>query len=160
LEAESIRDSMLAAAGLLDATVGGPSVEVKKRDISTRRTIYLEQKRSDLPFVQQLFDSPSTLTCCGRRRNSTVALQPLYLLNDSRIYEYAKAFAQRVTSEVGDDPHKQVERAFEIVVGRPPRPDEQKLLDGFLDAKSELASERLVHFCHSLLNLNEFVYIP
>jgi hypothetical protein len=164
LEAESIRDSMLAVAGLLDAKVGGESVPVKERDDSTRRTIYLEQKRSDLPFVQQLFDAPSTLNCCGRRRNSTVALQPLFLLNDSRIYEYAKAFAQRVTDEVGDDLHKQMERAFEIVVGRLPRAGEQVILAGFFDRnadrKSSSADHRLVHFCHSLLNLNEFVYIP
>jgi hypothetical protein len=174
LEAEAIRDSMLSAAGLLDSTVGGPSVTVTERDKSVRRTIYLEQKRSDLPFVQQLFDAPSTLTCCGRRRNSTVALQPLFLLNDSRIYEYATAFAQRVAGESDGDLGKQMERAFEIAVGRAPRPDEQNILDKYAastavapaaqpknsDANAPAPDERLVHFCHSLLNLNEFVYIP
>ena len=169
---------MLAVAGLLDRTVGGQSVPIAKRDASHRRTIYLEQKRSDLPFVQQLFDAPSTLTCCGRRRNSTVALQPLYLLNDTRLYRYAEAFAQRVASEAGSDRRAQIDRAFQVALGRLPREEEYPVLEAFFEqekartkpvshpkppeTKSDAPAvdERLVHFCHSLMNLNEFLYIP
>src|SRR5690606_28191600 len=97
-----VRDSMLLVSGLLDTTTGGPCVRVQQRDSSNRRTIYLEQKRGDLPYVQQLFDAPSTLTCCGRRRNSTVPLQPLFLLNNPETLRYAKALAERVSATAVD----------------------------------------------------------
>lgn len=167
LEAEAIRDSMLAVSGLLDATVGGPSVPVKERDESTRRTIYLAQKRGELPYVQQMFDGPSALVCMGQRRNSTVALQSLYLLNDPVILRYAKAFAERVKQGVGSDSNTQVAHAFELALGRPPDREEQQSIAEFLLGESGIANtseetfeNRFVSFCHLLLNLNEFQYIP
>jgi len=172
LEAESIRDSMLAASGLLDRTVGGPSVPRKERDQSTRRTLYLEQKRGDLPFVQQLFDAPSTLTCTGHRLTSTVPLQPLFLLNDPEMYRYAKALSERVMGQVGSDPRQCGLAAFEIVLGRLPTGREQEVIAEFLalpprtaeviqpDGEGATSHKRFVEYCHGLLNLNEFFYIP
>lgn len=166
LQAEAIRDAMLAASGLLDRTVGGPSVPLKERESSVRRTIYLEQKRGDLPFVQQLFDAPSTLTCSGQRLTSTVPLQPLFLLNNPEIYRYAEALANRVVGEVGTNPLQGALRAFEIVLGRQPTDREVQIMREFVEpiasgATEETApSQRFIQYCHGLLNLNEFFYIP
>jgi hypothetical protein len=167
LEAEAIRDSMLLVSGLLDQTVGGASVPLKERDASIRRTIYLEQKRGDLPHVQQLFDAPSTLTCCGRRRNSTVPLQPLFLLNNPETLRYAEALAKRVVETAGADTKQQVTQAFDLALGRPPNDQERETMVAFLvDHASRAAAEKLpadaglVQLCQGLMNLNEFLYIP
>src|SRR5207249_104733 len=81
LEAEAIRDAWLAASGELDRTIGGASTTDEK---SRRRSLYLFQKREAPPQMQALFDGPFGMTeSCGRRQTTTVALQPLYLLNSS-----------------------------------------------------------------------------
>ncbi|WP_425395232.1 DUF1553 domain-containing protein [Aeoliella sp.] len=164
LEAETIRDAMLAASGLLDPTVGGPSVPLKECQTSLRRTIYLEQKRGELPVVQQLFDAPTTLTCSGQRLTSTVPLQPLFLLNNPEVFRYAEALAERVSRDVGADPRHRSLRVFEIVLGRPPTDRELDILIDFLQSDSvnpdETPNNRFVQFCHGMLNLNEFIYIP
>jgi hypothetical protein len=158
---------MLLVSGLLDDTVGGPCVAVKERDASNRRTIYLEQKRGELPYVQVLFDAPSTLMCCGRRRNSTVPLQPLFLLNNPELVRYSEALAKRIIRSSGPTVAEQVARAFELTLGRPPSGEEQKTTTEFLaehatraagDNSSEGAG--LVQLCQGLMNLNEFLYLP
>jgi hypothetical protein len=143
---------------LLDSTLGGPSVPVEERDQSTRRTLYLAQKRGDLPFVQQLFDAPSALACSGQRRNSTVALQPLFLLNDPSTLRYAQAFADRVVKGSSQEFDRRASYAFELALSRQPDDEEKILLQQFM-ANAE-PNERLVKLCHALLNLNEFHYIP
>jgi hypothetical protein len=171
LEAEAIRDSLLSVSGLLDASVGGPSVPLKERNQSVRRTIYLEQKRGELPYVQQLFDAPSTLSCCGRRRNSTVALQPLYLLNDPRVYEYAEALAARLGGNPIADQKARIERAFHLTLGRSPTESEMQAAIDFLQVETpdesqesedleDAQGKRWIHFCHAIMNLNEFTFIP
>jgi hypothetical protein len=173
LEAEAIRDMMLAASGLLDAAVGGPSVPLNQSKQSTRRTLYLQQKRADLPFVQQLFDAPSTITCAGQRLTSTVPLQPLFLLNNPEMYRYAEALAKRAIRQAGADQSQCAIRAFEIVLGRRPNEREMNTVQEFLDLSPDVAAEnanvtghgdepskRFVQYCHGLLNLNEFFYIP
>jgi hypothetical protein len=172
LSAESIRDSMLATSGLLDATVGGPSVPAKDSEASTRRTLYLEQTRGELPFVQQVFDAPSAIVCTGRRRTSTAAVQPLFLLNSPTVYRYAEALAARATKEASTDESQRVSRAFELALGRPPRERELQVLLSYLrsaerdaqpaagDDTSGNPDRPFVKLCHGLLNLNEFLYIP
>jgi hypothetical protein len=178
LSAESIRDSMLATSGLLDTAVGGPSVPAKESEASTRRTLYLEQIRGELPFVQQVFDAPSAIVCTGRRRTSTAAVQPLFLLNSPMVYGYAEALANRAVEETatakdaGDVESNRVSRAFELALGRPPRERELQVLLGYLRSAERDAppaagddtggnSDRpFVKLCHGLLNLNEFLYIP
>jgi mono/diheme cytochrome c family protein len=143
LEAEAIRDSLLAVSGELDRTMGGKSV-VEEPPTSDprqlRRTIYLFQKRSHLPEVEELFDAPTAGESCPLRQVSTVSLQPLYLLNSPFVFGRARAFAKRAGG---------VDRAFEIALGRPPT-DQERAAATSLD---------LFTLCHALLNLNEFVYV-
>lgn len=153
LEAEAIRDSILAVAGVLDLEAGGPSVPLKEAESSNRRSLYLQQKRDKLPHQQMLFDSANAVTSCSRRRVSTVSLQPLYLLNSAFIQRTAKAFAERVSKEVGETAG-QARRAIELALGRAAEAGELVKAEVFVEEQG------LEAFCLALFNLNEFAYVP
>jgi mono/diheme cytochrome c family protein len=138
LEAEAIRDAILAASGGLDRAIGGAGAADDGK--SRRRTLYLLQKRHAFPEVQELFDGPSGGESCACRHVSTVSLQPLYLMNSPFVAGRAKAFAERA---------KTPEAAFLLALGRAPSKSE-------LEAAAKLD---LGVLCHSLFNLNEFVYL-
>ncbi len=153
LEAEAIRDSILAVAGRLDVALGGPSVPAKDMETSTRRSVYLEQKRDKLPHQQMLFNGANALTSCSRRRVSTVALQPLYLLNSDFMQRMAAAFAQRIEEQAGDEGDL-ARTAIELALSRAAGEEEVKR------AQELIEKEGLQSFCLALFNLNEFVYAP
>lgn len=153
LEAEALRDSMLAVAGILDPKQGGPSVARKENDSSNRRSLYLQQKRDNLPHQQMLFDGAPAVVSCSRRSVSTVASQPLYLLNSAFSQRVSQAFAKRV-ERVGKNPSSQAVFAIETALRR--RPTDEEIEKG----KALISSDGLVKFCQALLNLNEFVYMP
>lgn len=159
LEAEAIRDAALVASGELDAQIGGPSVTPEHEEQHLRRTLYLYQRRNDMPPVMQLFDAPELISSCPQRGVSTVALQPLYLLNSDFMLHRAEALADQVYLFAGDDAAKQVETAFARTLGREPEPAEKVRSMALLkDGNSK--RDALIQLCHALLNLNEFVYIP
>ena len=159
LEAEALRDSILALSGRLDLTMYGPAVRLhipgdaivtrskddyprllKDGPEQWRRSVYVFIKRSvALPFFE-VNDVPGTSASCGRRARTTVAPQALTLLNDPFVRDCAKAFAIRAGS-----PGK----AFEMALGRPPGEKD-------LEAASALD---LVDLCHVLFTLNEFIYV-
>jgi hypothetical protein len=175
LEGENIRDSILAVAGNLDRTVGGPAVhpyidpalfQASSRrtwagkpdsDPSTwRRSVYVFSKRTiPLPMLE-VFDKPDTITSCARRNRSTIAPQALILMNNAFVTMEARFFAERLEREAGRDPAKQVERAFELALARPPTAKEKDYALSFLRS----GEHALVDFCQAVMNLNEFVYIP
>ena len=176
LEAEAIRDMLLAVSGELDRAVGGPGVPLKnynKYVIETpsedgktlRRSLYLRQMRDFSPPMQALFDGPTANESCPRRHVSTVALQPLFLLNSAFVVDRAKAFAQRVAALAGRDPGRQVETAFRLALSRPPDSTERGALLRFLEeAQKERPavsgpepSQPLMHLCHLLFNLDELI---
>ncbi len=165
LESEAIRDSVLVVSGELDRTLGGESIATKDEEKHPRRSIYLRQRRHDLPVMQGLFDAPSANESCPRRHTSMVALQPLYLLNSEFMLKRATAFAQRVRNRAGDNLNAQIRLAFEVALGR--RPDSAEIDSArFLMEKDSGdfppkpdSPRALVHFCHALLNLDEFSYV-
>src|SRR5205823_10942655 len=119
LEAEVIRDALLAVSGELDRGVGGASVPDDGK--SLRRTLYLLQKRENPPAVSALFDGPNAAAeSCPKRTTTTVPLQALYLLNNDFCVRRAQTLAERVTKEAGDDRAKQIDAAFRSVLGRVP----------------------------------------
>ncbi len=141
LEAEAIRDCMLAAGGGLDQTQGGPSDDAE----TLRRGLYLRQKRDALDPQQILFDGSVGIASCARRRVSTNGLQPLWLLNDPFSQRAAEGLAER-----GGDVAGVLRRAL----GRPPHDDELETLEDLAD-RHGLASASL-----AILNSSEFLYIP
>ena len=121
LEAEAIHDSMLAASGELDRTVGGAGVPVAEETTSVRRGIYLFQKRDAPPAMQQLFDGPTAMTeACIERHVSTSALQSLYLLNNDFARDRSRALADRISHSGSTKLDQQIVSAFELVLGRQP----------------------------------------
>jgi hypothetical protein len=173
LEAEEIRDAMLAVSGRLNVRAGGPSVMVSvdrgivqalykpsqwqvARDPveQDRRSIYLIAKRNlRLPF-QEVFDAPTLATSCPRRESSTHAPQALELLNGRLANDLAAAFADRLRRETVGVPSQAVHRAFGLAVGRPPTPREEALALEFL------RDGALEEFALALFNLNGFLYVP
>jgi hypothetical protein len=173
LEAEEIRDAMLAVSGRLNAKAGGPSVIVPvDREIvrslykpsqwqvardpaeHDRRSIYLIAKRNlRLPFLEA-FDAPALLTSCSRRISSTHAPQALELLNGKLANDLARAFAERLRSESGGERSCLVDRAYRLALGRSPTPREGALAIEFL------RDQPLEEFTLALFNLNGFLYVP
>jgi hypothetical protein len=163
LEAEAIRDSLLAVSGELDRRVGGPGTTDEK---SMRRSIYLFQKRHQPPAVQALFDGPNgVVESCPQRHVSTAPLQALYLLNNDFSVQRARALARRLVTLVGDDRGRQVEAAFVLAFGRPPDASDRAAAERFFknfpsgNPPQGEPAPSLVHFCQALLNANEFVYL-
>lgn len=166
LDAEAIRDSLLAVAGILSPKMAGASVfpelpeELGARwrvtpDSSEhrRRSVYMVVKRNlRLPLLAA-FDAPEAAESCGRRFVTTTAPQALALLNDRQVIQWAELFAQRVRREAGADPVAQIERACRLAWGRPPDEWESAQMKDFLRRQS------LTDLCHVLMNVNEFIYL-
>lgn len=171
LEAEIIRDNIMAVSGALDRTLGGPSIfpyidpdlfeESSRRtwrgkpddDPSTwRRSLYVFLKRSIRYPMFETFDQPNLVNPADRRNRTTIAPQALILMNNGMVLTQSKMFAERLRKEAGDDVEKQVERAFRLSLARPPDAFERRQSVAFVKAAG------LADFCHAIMNLNEFVY--
>ncbi len=173
LEAEAIRDGVLAVSGELERTGGGPGVPLKPRDQyrdsgpteetgkALRRSLYLEQRRHFPPPTQALFDAPPANESCARRHVSTVALQPLFLLNSGFMLDRAGAFARRAEARAGADVGRQDHDPFRLALGRPPAAEERAAVATLFapGGGGEKAASPLVQLCHLLFNLNEFAYL-
>lgn len=158
LSAETVRDSALAASGILNVTVGGPSVKppqpasVSKEAYKNlwepsigadrhRRGLYTFIQRTS-PFAQFVtFDLPDTTRSCSRRERSNTPLQALNLLNDPVFIEAAKALASRVQREAKGSEERQIEHAFMLTLSRPPKPDESKRLLTYLQQQRMLFAD-------------------
>jgi hypothetical protein len=175
LDGEALRDAMLAVSGQLNPKAGGPSVfpelpeelqkkspawkpsaDVKERN---RRSIYVFVKRNLRYPLFLLFDAPDRNETCSRRFATTTAPQALTLLNDSIVLGFAKAFAERVTKEAGTDRVKVIDRAFALAINRPPTEEERTAMLGFLKRHTGTHAEAVTDLCHTLLNVNEFLYV-
>src|SRR5439155_10147840 len=117
LESEAIRDSLLAVAGRLDRTMGGPST----RDFaSPRRTLYVTTIRSDRSSFGPLFDAADATAIVDRRTASTVAPQALFLMNHPLVLGQADALARRIVAEKPGDLPARIRHAYRLLYGRPP----------------------------------------
>jgi hypothetical protein len=158
LEAEVIRDALLAVSGELDRTLGGVSDADHAK--SLRRTLYLLQKRDFPTPAAALFDGPNAaLETCPVRNVSTVPLQALFLLNNDFCVKRSQALAQLVMKRAGSDRTKQISAAFLLALGRPPDAHERKLSEQFFAQHTGESATALAQFCQALMNLNEFVYL-
>jgi len=179
LSAEQLRDSLLLVSGLLTNKDSGPPVwpdlppEVLASNPSFMddnkektkgwypspkadqycRTLFLIQKRNTRVPLLETFDLPENSTSCACRQVSTVAPQALALLNGPLSADAARAFADRVQREAGDEPSSHIRHAFELALQRAPDAAEAEACEQFLAERS------LIELCRALLNLNEFVYI-
>ncbi len=177
LDAESLRDAMLSASGELDRRAGGPyvpsqrtaegTVEVAEgHDGARRRSVYLQQRRTQVVTLLQLFDAPSIVGSCGTRTTSTVPLQSLALLNSEFARLRARAFARRLEREAGPDAGRRLALAFRLACGRGPTAEEAAAAARFLAAQAKVyagqkdgAERTWADLCQMVLASNAFLYV-
>jgi hypothetical protein len=158
LEAEEIRDSVLAAAGKLDDdTVGGPSVfppvpkglnpgnawQVSKdpKDFN-RRSLYIFTRRA-VPYpMLDAFDMASPQQAHSKRDVTTTPLQALTLYNDDQVFQWSQALAGRVIREAGNDESARISRLYQVVLGRNPDGVEKETLLAFLDSHEKVIQDK------------------
>ena len=158
LEVEAWRDAMLAVAGTLDPTLGGPSVNLADAN-NRRRTFYGRVSRHELDGLLRLFDFPDPNITSAERSVTTVPLQQLFVLNSEFMARNARALAARLAA-ANEPTEGRVRRAFVILYGRPPTEPELRLGLEFLGAaplKSQLT--RWEQYAQVLLSANEFLYV-
>lgn len=152
VEAEVTRDLFLAAGGLLDKTIGGPSVrpplpkgvaelgyansirwqESAGSDRYRRGLYILFQRTVPYPMLMT-FDCPDSNTTCVRRGRSNTPLQALTLMNDPVFVECAKGLGKRSLASASSDPRERVRHAFRVCVSREPDEDELDSLIALLN---------------------------
>src|SRR5262249_19141220 len=151
LDAEAIRDAMLLVAGELDPRPGGPYVPTKRaKDGSVsideavagahRRSVYLQQRRTQVATLLELFDAPVISTTCSLRNTATVPLQSLALLNSDFARTRAQAFAERLQREANPGDEERLSLAYRVSCGREPRTEELAACRRFLAARRELSA--------------------
>ncbi len=188
LDAEVIRDAMLAASGVLNRTLCGPPVPVRPDvhgqivvgvdktqgdnrmpiDVALsgeefRRSVYIQVRRSRPLAVLHAFDAPVMEVNCEKRQSSTVATQSLMLMNSQFVLDQATRFAKRLRKEGGQELSDQIKRAWQLAFSRNPTTGELSDATAFLitqaDAKPKDELQPLTNLCQALLSANEFLYV-
>jgi cytochrome c553 len=183
LEAEAIRDSILAASGRLDLAMFGPSIEPFRDseiphqrlfsgpfDGRGRRSLYIKRTLMDAPKFLSAFNLPKGNIMQGRRDVTNVPAQALALLNDPFVLQQAEAWADRLVASEDASPGVRIERMFRVALGRPPDQAEKAR---FVAAASKFAelhqtpTEKVLgsrdvwkDVAHAMFNLKEFIYVP
>lgn len=177
LDAEAIRDSMLATSGRLGSKTNGAYVPTARsgagevvvdetKPDAFARSIFLQQRRTQVATILGVFDAPSIVFNCTRRMDTTMPLQSLSLLNSDFAVKRGEDLAQRLQRDCGDDAPAKMRRAFVLTSGREPSSAERKMSVRFLEDQ-RLAyhetpdAERRVwaDFCQMLFGLNSFLYL-
>jgi hypothetical protein len=179
LTAEMLRDAILSVSGKLLPTDSGAPIwpelpaEVLRAnpaflddnpektkswypspaEKASVRSVFLVQKRTVRVPLLETFDLPENANSCARRNVSTVAPQALTLLNSPFAIDAARALAERIKHEAGDEEGAQVDRVFALLLQRTPEADERNACVRFRQDHS------LEELSRAFLNLNEFIYI-
>jgi len=186
LDAEALYDSLLCVADRLDERRYGPGdpVQVRADGLVTpsgtargwRRLIYVQQFRKQLPTSLEVFDYPQMNPNCIERRDSTVATQALYLMNNTLIQSLCEDFARRVIRELGDENEarrQQRRRLYLTPSSRCPSDEEKRIglealaklsdtwaKDPSLSGHPEAINQQaLKTYCHAIMNSAGFLYV-
>jgi hypothetical protein len=167
LEAEAIRDSLLAVSGKLNLEMGGPGFNLFDRrgglsdytpletfdEAGWRRMIYAHKIRMQAVDIFGAFDCPDGGQMTPERTRSITPLQSLSLFNSPFVNRQAEFLAERVRAEAGGDPSAQIDRAFELALSRTPEQAEREVL-------AQLAADHgLQQACRVIFNMSEFVFL-
>jgi hypothetical protein len=168
LEAEAIRDAILAVSGNLDLRMGQRGFDLFEPNsnyvkvynpkqhfgsLEWRRMVYQSKPRMRLDDTFGAFDCPDAGQVTPRRTSSTTPLQALNLLNSPFMLQQVEMLADRIAREAGPDLADQTRHAFALLFQRGPTPVEQR-------AACELAAgQGMRAVCRALLNANEFIYV-
>ena len=184
LEAEAIRDGILAAAGCLDRQMFGPSVPVHLTEFMTgrgrprvsgpmdsygRRSIYRSVRRNFIPPLMQTFDMPIPFSTFGKRNTTNVPAQSLALLNDPFIHEQAEYWAQNLLLNESASLEDRINSIYKQAFSREATQDEQSQAVQFLELQATAHGSSLEDlkdsatlwkdYCHSIFNLKEFIHL-
>lgn len=174
LEAEPIWDSILAAAGDLDTSLGGPSFDPSPAPMgrrgspatgpavvskNNRRAAYMirgySTNRDVVPNFLQSFDVDDGRAPCPIRTQTVTAPQALFLMNSPEVDKESARLGERMQKESGGDLNAAIERGFRLITGRPPSPSERDNALTYLDKDPA----KLKGFAWLLFNLDEFIYV-
>jgi Protein of unknown function (DUF1553)/Protein of unknown function (DUF1549)/Planctomycete cytochrome C len=185
LDAEAMRDAMLAITSELEYHQGGPYVSTNLADSgeividesaagATRRSVYLQQRRTQIISLLEVFDAPSIVSTCTRRLPSTIPLQSLSLMNSGFVVTRAQKLASRLEQKYRDsdrgqaDGNAHISQAFRVIIGRAPDSEEHTAAKRFLETQPfryhamtefERCHHALADFCQMLLASNAFLYV-
>ncbi len=172
LDAEATRDAVLAVSGELDLAPGGSYVPIRTDEAgqiildesksgARRRSLYLQQRRTQPVGWLQVFDGPQPNPVCIQRNPATVALQSLSLLNSDFIRRHSRAFAKRL-----HDAGLGLDQAFELAWSRPPTAEERTAAERFLanqvvqySGQADTELRAWTDFCQMLFAANPFLYV-
>ena len=163
LEAECIRDTLLAVSGQLDLTRGGRTfppalaADYGFKANSTRRSVYLPQFRNALPEMLDVFDAADPSTVTGRRNSGTIAPQALFMMNSPFVLDQSKHAATRLLAEKHAGDAARLTRAYRLALGRAPTDGERAVANRFLAGKDEMAAWTAMF--HALFASAEFRYV-
>jgi hypothetical protein len=184
LEAEAIRDAILAVSGGLDRTMGGPSVEVHLTDFQQgrgrptpgpldgagRRSLYVKVRRNFLSGFLLAFDAPVPFQAMGRRNVTNVPAQSLALMNDPFVVDQAARWARQTVADSTRSPEQRIDRMFREAFARGPSAEELRAALAFLAAQAgqhgvtfaaEPRHEAVwTDFAHAVFNAKEFIFVP
>jgi hypothetical protein len=183
LEAEAIRDSILAVSGRLDLSLNGPSIQPYREkanadrrlfpgplDGNGRRSIYIKNNLMEGPKFLCAFNFPGGKVATGRRDVTNVPAQALALLNDPFVLEQAGVWAERLIARADVSVEARLEYIFQVGLGRLPQPDERRRFEQAVaqfaqlhnvPAGGVLQSQAVWRdVAHTLFNLKELSYIP
>ena len=171
LSAENARDQYLAASGLLDRSIGGPSIKPDAK----RRGMYVQIKRAHIDYMLTAFDAPTTVQSCPKRERSNTPLQALTLMNDPLFLESARELARKALLAADDDPDR-MRYVFRRTVAREPTSEDvadlarmlnesRKYYAGKPDAAAKVAGKHLdlaegaawVLLARTVLNADEVI---
>jgi hypothetical protein len=183
LEAEAIRDSILAVSRRLDPALYGPPIDpyrtatdAAKRlqcgplDGNGRRSIYLKMTLMEPPRMLAVFNQPIPKLTTGRRDVTNVPNQALALLNDPFVVEMARQWSEQAMQDGAATPEERAARMFATGLARPPQPAETARLVAFAEQSAKLRGVSAGEFidcqpvwqdvAHAIFNLKEFIYVP
>jgi hypothetical protein len=177
MEAEAMRDSVLAVSGSLNLKMGGrpviPPLSVDEMQgmwspdqwpvaldprEHDRRSVYLYVKRSFPMPMLTTFDAPDSSQSCSRRDITTVAPQALAMLNSEFMTEQARRLGERLREDSAAGPDQWIRQAWRLALGRAPRENEAAVAAKLFDGTAKPA-DALPRLALLVLNLNEFLYV-
>ncbi len=174
LEAEAIRDAMLAVSGQLDLKMYGESVPTERLEDGrvqipadhpdrSRRSVYISTQRSGIPGFLTTFDTPIMDTNSPKRSASAIPQQALAAMNSPFVHESAAALSERVTIEGHESIEDRMNRIWMLAYSRYPEDDEVSIIRSWIGTKPNTKSsdyqETWKTISHSVLSSNEFIYI-
>jgi hypothetical protein len=167
LDLEQMRDTMLAAAGALDLTMGGPSQELTREPFSQRRSVYGRIDRQNLPGMFRTFDFANPDSHNAGRYLTTVPQQGLFMMNHPFVIQQASKIQSDFSGQLRSD-EQRVEAIYERVLGRSPSAEETSFAIEFVrQGKSDtndavqdsVDASGWANLAQALLMTNEFMFI-